>query len=196
MTTRVPISHRSMLFVLHPVFALTGVADAIAGPMLPSLARVFHLSDSESGVLLFSLFAGMAVGALLCRGNYARISDARPARHGHYLCHLSVGSTAAPVSLRVLSGREYWRTHDGNQSIHRPQLSGSPRFHPHHAELCMECWRNACAAVRSAHPGYLLVEHGVPGAGRSLRDCGHHRSLHNSRFQRSAAHDGTSHPVR
>lgn len=73
MTTRVPISHRSMLFVLHPVFALTGVADAIAGPMLPSLARVFHLSDSESGVLLFSLFAGMAVGALLCRGDYARI---------------------------------------------------------------------------------------------------------------------------
>jgi fucose permease len=62
-----------MLLVLHPVFALTGVADAIAGPMLPSLARVFHLSDSESGVLLFSLFAGMAVGALLCRGNYARI---------------------------------------------------------------------------------------------------------------------------
>jgi fucose permease len=62
-----------MLLVLHPVFALTGVADAIAGPMLPSLARVFHLSDSESGVLLFCLFAGMAVGALLCRGNYARI---------------------------------------------------------------------------------------------------------------------------
>ncbi len=73
MTTRVPISRRGMLFVLHPVFALTGVADAIAGPMLPSLARTFHLSDSESGVLLFCLFAGMAVGALLCRGNYARI---------------------------------------------------------------------------------------------------------------------------
>ena len=73
MTTRVPISRRTMLFVLHPVFALTGVADAIAGPMLPSLARTFHLSDSESGVLLFCLFAGMAVGALLCRGNYARI---------------------------------------------------------------------------------------------------------------------------
>jgi fucose permease len=73
MKTRVPISRRSMLFVLHPVFALTGVADAIAGPMLPSLARTFRLSDSESGVLLFSLFAGMAVGALLCRGNYARI---------------------------------------------------------------------------------------------------------------------------
>jgi fucose permease len=41
--------------------------------MLPSLARTFHLFDSETGVLLFSLFAGMAVGALLCRGNYARI---------------------------------------------------------------------------------------------------------------------------
>jgi fucose permease len=73
MTTRLPISRHTMLLVLHPVFALTGVADAIAGPMLPSLARAFHLSDSQSGVLLFCLFTGMAVGALLCRGDYARI---------------------------------------------------------------------------------------------------------------------------
>ncbi len=67
------ISRPSMLFVLHPVFALTGVADAISGPMLPMLARVFHLSDSQSGMLLFSVFAGMSTGALMCRGNYARI---------------------------------------------------------------------------------------------------------------------------
>ncbi len=73
MTMRVPFSRRSMLLVLHPVFALTGVADAITGPMLPSLARSFRLSDSQSGLLLFSIFAGMATGALLCRGNYARI---------------------------------------------------------------------------------------------------------------------------
>ncbi len=66
-------SRRSMLLVLHPVFALTGVADAITGPMLPSLARAYHLSDSQSGLLLFFVFAGMAAGALLCRGNYARV---------------------------------------------------------------------------------------------------------------------------
>lgn len=62
-----------MLVVIHPVFALTAVADAITGPMLPSLARSFHLSDSESGLLFFWIFSGMAAGALLCRGNYARV---------------------------------------------------------------------------------------------------------------------------
>lgn len=68
-----PISRRSMLFVLHPVFALTGIADAVTGPMLPTLAHVFHLSDSQSGLLLFAAFTGMTTGAMACRGNYARI---------------------------------------------------------------------------------------------------------------------------
>lgn len=72
MTIRLQVSRRGMLLVLHPVFALTGAADVITGPLLPSLARAFHLSDSQSGVLLFAVFAGMATGALLCRGNYAR----------------------------------------------------------------------------------------------------------------------------
>src|SRR5579862_9706047 len=64
---------RVMLLVLHPVFALTGVAASIAGPLLPSLARDFHLSDARSGLLLFFIYAGMASGAVVCRGNYARI---------------------------------------------------------------------------------------------------------------------------
>ena len=72
MSSRPTISHHSMLFVLHPVFALTGVADVITGPMLPSLAPAFHLSDSQSGLFLFSTFAGMSTGALLCRSDYAR----------------------------------------------------------------------------------------------------------------------------
>lgn len=67
------ISRRSMLLVLHPAMALTGLADAVTGPLLPELARSFHLSDSQSGVLLFCAFAGMASGALLCLGNYARV---------------------------------------------------------------------------------------------------------------------------
>ncbi len=62
-----------MLLVLHPVFALTGIADVITGPMLPALARSLHLSDSQSGLLFFWIFTGMATGALLCRGDYARI---------------------------------------------------------------------------------------------------------------------------
>ncbi len=66
-------ARRVMLLVLHPVFALTGVAASVTGPLLPSLARDFHLSDAQSGLLLFSIYAGMASGALVCRGNYARI---------------------------------------------------------------------------------------------------------------------------
>jgi fucose permease len=72
MSAKPQFSRRSMLLVLHPIFALTGIADAIMGPLLPSLAHTFHLSDSQSGMLLFSVFAGMATGALLCRGDYAR----------------------------------------------------------------------------------------------------------------------------
>lgn len=62
-----------MLLVLHPIFALTAVADAMTGPLLPSLARAFHLSDSQSGALLFWIFAGMAGGALFARGDYVRV---------------------------------------------------------------------------------------------------------------------------
>lgn len=72
MSAKLQFSRRSMLLVLHPIFALTGIADAITGPLLPSLAHTFHLSDSQSGMLLFFVFAGMASGALLCRGDYAR----------------------------------------------------------------------------------------------------------------------------
>jgi fucose permease len=62
-----------MLAVLHPVFALTGVLHAVGGAILPSLAARFHLSDSASGLLFLLYFAGTSIGALLCRGNYARL---------------------------------------------------------------------------------------------------------------------------
>lgn len=66
-------SRRVALAVLHPAFALTGVCCAVTGPLLPSLARHFHFADSQSGLLVFWIYAGMAAGALVCRGNYARI---------------------------------------------------------------------------------------------------------------------------
>ena len=61
------------LAVLHPVFALTGVLHAVGGALLPSLAARFHLSDSTSGLLFLLYFAGTSLGALLCRGSYARL---------------------------------------------------------------------------------------------------------------------------
>lgn len=65
-------STRRTLGTLHPVFALTGVIHAIGGALLPSLARTFHLTDSQSGLLFFLYFAGSSIGALLCRRSYAR----------------------------------------------------------------------------------------------------------------------------
>ncbi|WP_348262252.1 MFS transporter [Telmatobacter sp. DSM 110680] len=61
------------LAVLHPVFALTGVLHAVGGALLPSLAVRFRLSDSTSGLLFLLYFAGTSLGALLCRGSYARL---------------------------------------------------------------------------------------------------------------------------
>ncbi|HWT65331.1 MAG TPA: MFS transporter [Terracidiphilus sp.] len=58
--------------VLHPAFALTGVAQAIGGPLLPSLAPAFHLSDSESGLLFLLYFAGTSTGPFFYRVNYAK----------------------------------------------------------------------------------------------------------------------------
>ena len=61
-----------MLRVLHPGFALTGVLHSIGGPLLPSLAAAFHLTDSESGTLFLAYYAGTSLGALLCVRNYVR----------------------------------------------------------------------------------------------------------------------------
>ena len=41
--------------------------------MLPSLATRFHLTDSASGLLFLLYFGGTSIGALLCRGGYARM---------------------------------------------------------------------------------------------------------------------------
>jgi len=61
------------LIVLHLVFALTGIVQAIGGSLLPSIAMRFRLADRESGLLFLLCFAGASLGAILCRRNYARI---------------------------------------------------------------------------------------------------------------------------
>ncbi len=65
-------SNLRMLFALHGTFALTGVVHAVGGALLPSLASTFHLNDGQSGLLFLLYFGGTSIGALLCRGSYAR----------------------------------------------------------------------------------------------------------------------------
>lgn len=89
------VTRRGMLVVLHPIFALTGVGCAITGALLPALAGAFHLADNQSGLLLFWIYAGMASGALLCRGNYARIIAGGLVA----LALACVGFTIAPAPL-------------------------------------------------------------------------------------------------
>ena len=72
MTAAASRSSTRAVAVLHPVFALTGVLHVVGGALLPSLSARFLLSDSDSGLLFLFYFAGTSVGALLCRGNYAR----------------------------------------------------------------------------------------------------------------------------
>jgi fucose permease len=59
--------------MLHPLFALTGILHSIGGPLLPSLASVFRLGDTQSGSLFLFYFAGTSLGALLCTRKYARL---------------------------------------------------------------------------------------------------------------------------
>ncbi len=73
MPSVIKTSSARTLAILHPVFALTGVLHAVGGVLLPSLASRFHLSDSTSGLLFLLYFAGTSIGALLCRGSYARL---------------------------------------------------------------------------------------------------------------------------
>jgi FHS family glucose/mannose:H+ symporter-like MFS transporter len=58
--------------VLHGVFALSGIAVAVNGPLMPSLSAHFHLNDGEAGTLFLLYFTGNSIGAFLCRSNYAR----------------------------------------------------------------------------------------------------------------------------
>lgn len=64
---------RIMFAVLHPAFALTGVLHAISGPLLPSVAVEFHLTDVQSGSLFLCYFLGTSLGALFCVGRYVRL---------------------------------------------------------------------------------------------------------------------------
>ncbi|HEU5402615.1 MAG TPA: MFS transporter [Terriglobales bacterium] len=57
--------YRSALFLLHIGFLLTGIVNALLGPLLPILQTRFHASDSELGALFAAQFAGASLGGLV-----------------------------------------------------------------------------------------------------------------------------------
>lgn len=85
--------------VLHADFALTGVVHAIGGPLLPSLNRTYHLTDSEAGLLFLAYFGGSSLGALFCRGNYTRVMAAGLAGMGIF--SLAVSVATRPLLLPI-----------------------------------------------------------------------------------------------
>ncbi len=74
--------HLAALFLLHVGFALTGIVNALLGPLLPILQSRFHPTDAELGTLFVAQFAGASLGGLVSQwrprvsivGGYALIA--------------------------------------------------------------------------------------------------------------------------
>lgn len=122
MTTALRRNAGQVLLVLHAAFLLTGTLHAIGGPLLPSLASNFHLSDAQSGELLSFYFVGTSLGALLCAGKHVRLmtggflsvmaicvaiaaAQAAWLRPLFFVLGLSVGMLMSAVS--IVTGREF-----------------------------------------------------------------------------------------
>lgn len=69
-----PLRFRSRvpIFLLYLGFLATGALTVLLGTVLPRIAADFHLSDSQSGMLLMTLFAGSSSGALFVRRRFTR----------------------------------------------------------------------------------------------------------------------------
>lgn len=60
------------IVLLYLGFLSTGVMTVLLGIVLPRISAEFHLTDSQSGALLMTLFAGSSTGALFVRQRFAR----------------------------------------------------------------------------------------------------------------------------
>lgn len=61
---------RPSILLLYLGFFVTGGMTVLPGVILPWIAHSFHLNDSQSGILLFVLFLGSSLGALLVRQRF------------------------------------------------------------------------------------------------------------------------------
>lgn len=67
-----PPSPRWAIAWLYAGFLFTGALTVLLGLLLPRIAMIHHLTDSESGALLLIQFAASACGALLVRRHFER----------------------------------------------------------------------------------------------------------------------------
>ncbi len=63
---------RPSIVLLYLGFLTTGAMTVLLGVVLPKVAAAYHLSDSQSGTLLMTLFAGSSLGALFVRRHFQR----------------------------------------------------------------------------------------------------------------------------
>jgi MFS transporter, FHS family, glucose/mannose:H+ symporter len=72
LSPRSAVDVRTGAFWLYAGFLFTGALTVLLGVMLPRVAALHHLSDSQSGLLLMTQFATSATGALLVRRRFER----------------------------------------------------------------------------------------------------------------------------
>ncbi|ACO32778.1 MULTISPECIES: MFS transporter [Acidobacterium] len=63
---------RPSIILLYLGFLVTGALTVLLGVVLPKVAAVWHLTDTQSGTLLMTLFAGSSLGALFVRKHFQR----------------------------------------------------------------------------------------------------------------------------
>lgn len=95
---------KRFLFKAHLVFVLIGIATTILGPLLPVLARRWHLGDGESGGLFLAQFVGGFVGAITSTRLTRHWSLQVITRLGLGLVGLGFLGLASPWHLLAIAG--------------------------------------------------------------------------------------------
>lgn len=110
-------------------FLLAGLGTVLLGPLLPTVAHAWHLTDAQSGLLLLTKFVGaflggvsvprrlglgIFVGSLLAFAGFAAFAMSHSLLPGCVALFISgVGLGQIIASTNILTGRRY-RTHTGS----------------------------------------------------------------------------------
>lgn len=113
-------------------FLFLGIATVMLGVLLPGIASQYHLSDSQSGILLTTQFTASACGALFVRRRFAHtlvggyllmaagaavLAGASPMEAFAAIALFSLGLGMAMTSSSLLVGRIFCRSRGSAMSI-------------------------------------------------------------------------------